>query len=234
MALIVPCLLAADLAHLGGDLEMIQEAGVKRVHIDVCDGHFAPGITVGLPVVARLRKATSLELDVHLLVERPERFILDFIEAGADSIEAHPESTSDFYRVLRLIKSEGKRAGASLGLATPIETVSAVAQDLDFLSILSAEPGEAEQPYASHATQKLSAVLQARRGWQAHFTVQVEGGIDGSRMQELAAAGADVLVMGSEIFKHRDAKTHLKELIHAASAMGKDIKQEILAGSNGV
>lgn len=233
MALIVPCLLAADLARLGKDLEMIREAGAKRIHIDVCDGHFAPGVTVGLPVVTSLRKATSLELDVHLLVERPERFVTDFIEAGADSIAAHPESTSDFYRVLRLIKSRGRRAGAALGLGTPIEMVSAVANELDFLSILSAEPGEAEQPYASHATQKLSAALQARRDWQAHFAVQAEGGIDQNRMRELAAAGADALVMGSEIFRRSDAKAHLQELIHAASVAGKDtVKQEIIAGSD--
>jgi len=229
MALIYPSLLAVDFARLGEGLEVIRRAGASAVHIDVCDGHFAPGITVGLPVIRRLRSAAGMTLDVHLLVERPERFVADFIDAGANRVAAHLESTSDFYRVARLIRAKGAQAGAALNPGTPVEALQDVWGEIDFVAILSAEPGEAEAAFIPKAIEKVRAACKARNRLQARFTVQVEGGINAERARELVEAGAEILVPGSFIFKHADWERRLRELVRQASGTGENIAR---AGSD--
>jgi len=141
MALIAPALLAADFARLGEALDLIESAGAPMVHVDVMDGHFAPRITVGGPVVKRLRQRTRLALDVHLLIERPERYADQFVEAGADRLAVHPESTTELHRVLEVIRARGAKAGVALNPATPVGSVADVLGEVDFLTVLCADAG---------------------------------------------------------------------------------------------
>lgn len=229
MALIYASLLAFDFARLSEGLEIIQRSGAGGVHINVCDGHFAPGITVGLPVVARVRRATSMVLDVHLLVERPERFVEDFAGAGVDRMAVHPEATPDVYRVIRMIRERGAQAGAALNPGTPVEALQDVMEEIDFLTILSAEPGEAEAVFIPGAIAKVRAACKTRSRQQARFTVQVEGGIGLERVPELVEAGAEILVPGSSVFKHPGREERLRDLVRHAAEMGENIP---IAGSN--
>ncbi|HEX5483899.1 MAG TPA: ribulose-phosphate 3-epimerase [Terriglobia bacterium] len=221
MALIVPYLLAANFARLGEQVELMRSADATRLHLDVCDGHFAPGITAGLPVIARLRKATDLALDVHLRVERPERFIEDFAGAGVDSITVHPESTADFHRVLRQIRSNGILTGAALNPATPVSAISEVAEDLDFLSLLSA--GAGEQPYFQRTLQRVSAAVRLRRERGGRFILQIEGDVDAEQVEALVGAGAGMVVLGAAIFAHSNPEGRLKHLMRSASQAGEKI-----------
>jgi len=141
MALIAPALMAADLARFGEALEVIESAAAPMVHVDVADGHFTPLITVGQPVVKSLRRKTRLALDVHLLIERPERYVVEFIEAGADRVAIHPESTCQLNRALELIRTRGARAGLALNLATPVSSVADVLGEVDFLTVLCGAAG---------------------------------------------------------------------------------------------
>ncbi len=222
MALVSPSVGAFNVARLGEALEIIRDAGARMVHIDVSDGHFVPGVAFGVPVVASIRKATGLVLDVHLLVERPERFVADFVESGARQIAIHPESTADLYGTLRLIRSRGALAGAALLPGTPVESVGAVLEALDFVTILSAEPGAAEETYIPHSTAKLRAAsdLRARRG--ARYSLHVDGAVDLYRLKEVIHAGADVVVAGAACLCQPDLQTSLKEFIRVASGTSED------------
>lgn len=219
MALIAPSLLAGDFARLGEALRVIQEAGAPMVHVDVMDGHFVPDITVGQPVVRSLRKATRLVLDVHLLIERPERYTAEFVEAGADRVAVHAESTPHLHRVLEQIRARGAKAGVALNPATPVESVVDSLGEIDFLSVLSADPGIEEHAFIARSTAKVHAAARARKERQLGLAIQVEGGIGFDQIEELVRAGADILVVGSAIFDNDDPKARLKEMIRLASAV---------------
>ncbi len=213
MALISISLLAADFGRLGEGLEMMKEAGARMVHIDVCDGHFAPGLMVGLPVMASLRKATDLTLDVHLRVERPERLVQGFIEAGADRLAVHVEATPDFCSVLRAIRLNGVQAGVALNPATPLEAASAILDEVDFLTLY--ETGG--QPYSARAIHRVNEAIKTRRQRGAHFALEVEGAIDPPLARKLSAEGADVIVAGPETIRNAGLKAALKALIRSAA-----------------
>lgn len=214
MALISASLLAADFARLDEGLEAIERSGAKLLHIDVSDGHFSPGITVGVPVVARVRKATRLKLDVHLKIERPERFIAEFIKAGSDRLALHPESTSDIHRALREIRSHGAEAGVALSPALPVEAVSEIAEDLDFLSIV----GTGEKPINfRRASRKLEQAVRLRRERGVRFVIQVEGDLTGQQAAALVASGAGVIVAVPGRAGFAGLKKVYEELVGAAS-----------------
>ena len=217
MALIAPCILAADFSRLAEGLEIIKAAGVTLVHVDVMDGHFVPDITVGQPVIASLRRATGLTLDVHLLIERPERFVREFAKAGAGRLCVHPESTSQLRRVLGLIRECGAEAGVALNPGTTVESVSDVLGEIDFLTILSADLGVGEQTFIPHSISKLHTAARLKARQSRPFALQVEGGITMENLYELARAGADILVVGSAIFNSQDPSARLSEIIQLAS-----------------
>jgi ribulose-phosphate 3-epimerase len=219
MALIAPSILAADFARLGEALEVIKAAGASLVHVDVMDGHFAPEISVGLPVLASLRKATDLALDVHLLIERPERYAERFVDAGADRIAIHVEATPHVRRVLEQIRGRGAKAGVAVNPSTPLEAVGEVMGEVDFLNILTAEPSLHEQPFISASTAKLRATAQMRADRRLDFTIQAEGGIGPEKIEHLARAGADILVAGSAIFDSVDPRARLGEMIRLVTAV---------------
>jgi len=221
MGLIAPAILSANFAFLADSLEMIKAAGASMVHVDVMDGHFAPDITVGQPVIASLRRATDLVLDVHLLIERPERFVAEFAEAGADRIAVHPEATAHLHRVIDTIRDCGAKAGAALEPATPPEALSEVVGELDFVTILAADPGSEKKPCIRAAADKLRAAARARQDRRLDFTLQVEGGVVSENLEELVRAGADILVVGSAIFQSSDPKARLVELMRLAAGAGQ-------------
>lgn len=217
MALIAPALLAADFARLGETLETVKAAGARRVHIDAADGHFAPEITVGQPVIESIRKATALELDVHLLIERPERYVADFARAGADRLAVHPESTAHLHRVLSLIRRSGAKAGVALELGTPVSGVSQVLEELDFLMILMSDRGVAPDQLTPSGLEKVRRACRLRRERGLEFELEAEGDIGPENVEELIKAGADILVTGSAIFQSQEPRAQLAELIRLAA-----------------
>jgi len=217
MALVAPSLLAADFAHLAEALHLMKEAGASMVHVDVMDGHFVPDITVGQPVVRSLRSATDLVLDVHLLVERPERYTAEFVDAGADRVTVHAAATPHLHRVLEEIRACGAKAGVALDPATPVESLADLLEEIDFLSVLAADPGFPEQAFIPRSVAKVEAACSAREERVLDFAIQVEGGIGLDHLEELLRAGADILVAGSAIFHTDDPKAQLREMIRLAS-----------------
>jgi len=223
MALIAPALLAADFARLGDALRIFEAAGCRRCHIDVADGHFAQELTIGQPVFQSIRKATRLELDLHLLIERPERYIADF--AGADRIALHPESTPQFHRALDLVRSQGSRPGVALLPATPLETAAEVLDEVDFIIILARDP--VFGPASEHALvpgntdtkppvlglRKVGQAVQIRAERSLRFEVHAEYGLRAEHLQDWAGAGADILIGGFAIFDTVEPEAALRDLI---------------------
>ncbi len=218
MAFIAPSLFAADFARLGEALELVRAAGASMVHLDVVDGHFAPGITAGQPVIKSVRRATGLVLDVHLLVERPERYAAEFVAAGADRVSVHPEATTNLHRVLEIIRARGAKAGAALNPSTPVDAVANVLGQLDFLTVLTADPGPKEQAFISGSFDKVRAATRLRDERFLKFAIQVEGGLTFDRVESLIRAGADILVAGSVIFHNENPKAQLADWIRLAAS----------------
>jgi len=218
MALLAPSLLAADFARLGEALHIIDAAGVSMLHLDVMDGHFVEEITGGQPVVRSLRKATNLVLDLHLLIERPERYINDFVDAGADRISVHAEATTRLHQVLDQIREQGVKAGVALNPATPVATIAELVGEFDFLSVLSSDPGLSERTFVPRSVEKVRAAAFLRDQRRADFAIQVEGGIHLEHLEQLTGAGADILVAGSAIFYSDDPKARLDEMLRLVSA----------------
>jgi ribulose-phosphate 3-epimerase len=218
MALIAPSLLAADFARLGEALHILEAAGASMLHVEVMDGHFVEDISVGQPVIRGLRKATGLVLDVHLLIERPERYFAEFIEAGADRISVHLEATTRLHRVLEQIRTQGAKAGVALNPATPLATIVDLVGEFDYLSILSSDAGLSERTFIPGVVGKVRAAASLRAERRADFAIQVEGGILFEHLEQLTRAGADILVAGSAIFNSDDPKARLGEMLRVVSA----------------
>ena len=215
MVHIAPSLLAADFARLGEALQFIKEAGASMVHVDVMDGHFVPDLSVGQPVVKSLRKATDLVLDLHLLIERPERYIAEFVSIGADRVAIHAEATPNLRQALSLIRTEGAETGLALNPSTAVESVVDVLGEIDFLLILSADLGFASSSFLPRTLSKVQAASELRQERQLNFLIQVEGGIGEEHIDSLGNAGADILVAGSDIF-HKDSPSRWLELMRQA------------------
>ena len=224
MALIAPSLLAADFARLGEALEIFKSAGASMIHVDVMDGHFVPEISVGLPVIESLRKATDLPLDVHLLIERPERFAERFVKAGADRLAVHVEATTRLRGVLEQIRLCGGEAGLALNPSTPLEFVSEVLGDVDFVNVLTAEPALREQGFNPGAVGKIRAAVMMRSDRRLDFAIQAEGSFGPQNLEELARAGADILVASSAIFDSVDPRLQLVEMIRLAAGVRRTSK----------
>ena len=221
MALIAPSLLAADFSRLGAALHLIKKAGASTVHVDVTDGHFVPDITMGPPVIQSLRKATDLVLDVHLQIERPERFIADFLDAGADRLAVHVEGTLPLAGVLKLIRGRGALAGVAINPSTPVGAVSEVLGDIDFLTIMASEsrPNAPAQNELARTIARIRQASQAREDGRHNFALQVEGcGVGFENLNELALAGADILVTDSDISQDGSAREYLAEMNRRAAA----------------
>jgi len=217
MALIAPSILAANFARLGEALQEVESLGASVIHIDVMDGHFGPEISVGQPVVESIRQATQLDLDVHLMVDRPERYLSDFISAGADRLVFHSEATPDVYRAVKLAKDQGVKVGLALNPGTPVQGGFALLQELDYLLILSATALRGEAEFIGDTTGKVRAARKERERRGLNLVIEVEGGIGPEQAEELALAGADILVVGSAIFDSNDRGKAMRELMRRAN-----------------
>jgi ribulose-phosphate 3-epimerase len=214
---IAPSILAADFASLGEAVRAVERTGISMLHVDVMDGHFVPPISIGTPVVASLRQATRLRLDVHLMVERPEQHIEAFATAGADMISVHQEATPHLDRVLGMIRERGCRAGAVVNPSTPVSTLSEVLGKVDYVLIMSVNPGWGGQAYIPEATEKIRRLREMRDRAGTDFLIEVDGGIGPDNVAEVVRAGAQILVAGTSIFRAPDPAAAVRLMIGQAS-----------------
>ena len=215
---IAPSLLSADFARLADALAVAEAGGADVVHVDVMDGHFVPNLTIGPPVVKALRKATRLPLDVHLMIERPEATLQEYLDAGANWISVHVEATDHLQRCLDIVRRGGARAGAALNPATPTLALSAVHSDLDYAVVMSVNPGWGGQPFIATSIEKVRRLETELRAGGRRVAIEVDGGVTAANAGELAAAGAEILVAGTAIYGADDPAAAIRRLREAAVA----------------
>jgi len=198
--LVAPSILSADFGRLAEEVHAATEAGADWIHVDVMDGHFVPPITIGPVVVEAVRRATSLPLDVHLMIEEPERIVREFASAGADRITVHVEVADDPRPLAAAIRDAGAVPGLSLNPPTPVERVRSFVADFDLLLVMTVNPGWGGQPIVDGAMEKIAEARRLRDHLHADFLIEVDGGIKRHNAAEAVRAGADVLVAGSAVF----------------------------------
>lgn len=209
---IAPSILASNFAKLGDEIRAVEEGGADVIHVDVMDGHFVPNITIGVPVVESLRKATQLPLDVHLMIERPEEYIDDFVKAGANRVLVHEESTVHLDRALAMIRELGAEAGAAINPATPIAMLAEVLDKVDTVLVMSVNPGFGGQQFIAGAFEKIRQLNRWRARYNLGFRIEVDGGVDAENAAELAQAGANTLVAGTSIFHTPDPAAAARQM----------------------
>ena len=218
--LLAPSLLSADFTRLGEELRFIEAAGAQVVHVDVMDGRFVPNITIGLPVVESLRKATGLPLDCHLMIVEPLRFAAEFVKAGAGWVSVHQEADPHLHRTLAAIRQAGGKAGVVLNPGTPVETLVDLVGDFDFVLLMSVNPGFGGQSFIPRVMDKVRRLDALRTERGQPFFIQVDGGVSFQNATALVQAGADCLVAGNAVFKAQDPKQAVADLL-SAMAQGR-------------
>jgi len=219
---LAPSILAADFAALGTCLAAAERGGADMIHVDVMDGRFVPNLSVGPPVVRSVRRATSLPLDVHLMIEDPDRHIPAFAEAGASLISVHVEVLPHLHRTLGFIKSLGLKAGAVLNPSTPVGSLEEVAADVDFVLLMTVNPGFGGQTFIPRSTSKIQAMRALLDEAGNAAPIEVDGGIDAHTVGRVVAAGADWIVAGTSIFGSDDAEAAARRLRAAAVAAAQE------------
>jgi ribulose-phosphate 3-epimerase len=201
MIKLAPSILSADFARLGEQIDEVTRAGADYIHVDVMDGHFVPNITIGASVVASIRPVTSLPLDVHLMIEHPERYISDFVNAGADIITVHVEASPHLQSTIRLIKELGARAGVSINPPTPLSAVDEFIHHVDLILIMSVNPGFGGQSFIPETLLRIASMRKILDDRRPGIELEVDGGINADNAPDIVKAGADVLVAGNSIFR---------------------------------
>lgn len=213
---IAPSLLSADFANLKEEINKVEMGGADYLHLDIMDGIYVPNITFGPPVIKKLRSITNLPFDVHLMIDRPERFVKDFVDAGADILTVHPDATIHLHRTIQEIKSFGIKAGVSLNPSTPLDVLEYILEDLDLVLIMSVNPGFGGQSFIESTERKISKLRQMIDEKGLDIIIEVDGGVKLDNAKHLVDLGANLLVAGSAIFGS-------KEIIETTKAFKKII-----------
>jgi ribulose-phosphate 3-epimerase len=216
MIKIAPSILSADFSRLGEEIRAVDTGGADYIHVDVMDGHFVPNITIGSPVVEAVRRVTNLPLDVHLMIENPDRYIPDFVKAGADLISVHQEAVPHLHRTVQMIHSMGKKAGVSINPATPVSSLEVILEEVDLVLVMTVNPGFGGQNFIPACLPKIKALRREidRRGLAVEL--EVDGGVKIDNIGLIAAAGADVFVAGSAVFGSFDYTATIAALRESA------------------
>lgn len=212
MIQIAPSILSADFMRLGEEIHAAEEAGADLLHIDIMDGHFVPNITIGPAVVAAIRKITKLPLDVHLMIEDPDRYLPDFADAGADYLTVHAEASVHLHRTVQWIREKGIKAGVSINPATPVSQLESIIADIDLVLLMSVNPGFGGQKFIPATMEKIKKVKEMIRAAGSRAVIEVDGGVKPENAKVIADAGADILVMGSAFFESGDYKQNMEKL----------------------
>jgi len=200
MKLIAPSILSADFARLGEEIKAVEAAGADWIHVDVMDGHFVPNITIGPLIVEAVRPVTSLPIDVHLMIENPDHFIPDFAKAGADWISVQLEASVHLNRSVQLIRQCGAKPGVVLNPSSPIEALEWIIEDLDYVLIMSVNPGFGGQKFIPNSLEKVKQLHELIKAKKLNTLIQIDGGVNDKTIADIAAAGVDIFVAGSAIF----------------------------------
>ena len=214
---IAASILAANFVRLGEEIHAAEQGGATVIHVDVMDGHFVPNISIGVPVVESVRKATKLPLDVHLMIERPEHYIEAFAKAGANRILVHQEATPHLDRVIATIHEHDSEAGVAINPATPVAVLSEILERVETVLVMSVNPGFGGQKFNPAALEKIRQLKQMRSRYNCAFRIEVDGGVGPENAGELVLAGADTLVAGTSIFHTPDAAAAVRQLRQLAT-----------------
>ena len=212
---IAPSILSANFSCLGDEIRAVERGGADVLHVDVMDGHFVPNITIGLPVVKSLAGFTRLPIDAHLMITDPGTYAPQFVKAGAQMVSVHVEADPNLHRTLTAIKSAGAQAGVVLNPATPVSAVEEALQFVDYVLVMSVNPGFGGQKFIPQSLDKVKRLRQLITERQLNVRIEIDGGIDRSNIETVVAAGAEIIVAGSAIFGTPDAETAVKELRNA-------------------
>ena len=212
---IAPSILSADFSCLGDQIEAVERGGAGILHVDVMDGHFVPNITVGLPVVKSLAKFTRLPIDTHLMITDPGTYAVQFVEAGAQMVSVHVEVDAHLHRTAMAIKAAGAQAGVVLNPSTPVGAVEEALQFVDYVLVMSVNPGFGGQKFIPQALDKVKRLRKMIVERQLNVRIEIDGGVDRSNIEKVVAAGAEIIVAGSAIFGKPDAEAAVRELREA-------------------
>jgi ribulose-phosphate 3-epimerase len=213
---LAPSILSADFGRLADQIRVVETAGADLIHVDVMDGHFVPNITIGPQVVKAVRKATELPVDVHLMIENADRWVETFVDAGADMVSVHAEACAHLHRTVEAIRGRGARAGVVLNPATPLTALDAILPDVDYVLLMSVNPGFGGQEFIPAVRARIRALRQRIQGSSSGAQIEVDGGVDAGNAGDLVGDGAEILVAGAAVFGSGNPADAVRRLKAAA------------------